>query len=98
MTVAAAAGRPGGRATPRWPRTAPGQNNYRADPSGRLTQLPRGFGSGAIIDRLVAVDFDHRSRIDPFDVLRHQPDVVGRRALVAIAVDRRTIEQRADLA
>ena len=30
------------------------------------------------------------------DVLRQQADVIGRRALVAIAVDRRAVEQRAD--
>lgn len=89
------AARATGRAS-RWLEISPDRNNRRASPSAGLMNSSGGFGRGAVIHRLVAVYFNHRPRRDFLDVLRHQADVIGRRALLAIAIDRSAIEQRAD--
>src|ERR1700719_3707380 len=91
-----AAVRAAGRAIRRPPRIAAGRNSRRTGPSTGLVDSSRSFGRGAVVHRLVAVDFDHGFGRGFLDVLRHQTDVVGRRALVAIAIDWRAVEQAAD--
>ena len=91
IALAAAAAKAADQASLRCPGIAPGLNIRRTDPSGGAIDSAGGFGRGAIIHRLVAVDLDHRMRRRLFHVLRHQADMIGRRALVAIAIDPRAI-------